>query len=322
MKDAASSILVGAVEGTYLTHEELVFFEHEQLAGVTLFRRNIDQTAYKNTKNFCQSLQLLSPGLPMMIAVDQEGGRVGRFGKDFPDSGPPLKLSTQQIKNYASNVGKALLEAGINVDFAPVVDIHTEPTNTAIGDRCFGSTAESVAGRAGAFLDGLQSTGVMGCLKHFPGQGDAKVDTHLGKAEIPLSLQTLWEREMRPFRELCRRAPMVMISHSIYPVIDHLEAGRSKTMIETWLRGRLGFDGVVVSDDLNMGALPQDIQTWRELLVEALMAGCDMLLVCRHLDRCAHALDALRVAARKSASVTTRLEQAATRVTALRRNLV
>jgi beta-N-acetylhexosaminidase len=214
-----------------------------------------------------------------------------------------------------------LREVGINVDFAPVLDVLTEPTNLAIGDRCFGTTPEQATPRADAFMSGLHSERVMGCLKHFPGQGDARVDTHLGTAVIDVSLQTLVMRELVPFKALASKCPMVMVAHAIYPVLDDYEASRSTIIIMDWLRARLGFEGVVVSDDMNMGALPQEIADWKEALIDAVAAGCDALLVCRHLDRCYAALDALRAEARKSPAFSTRLEDAARRVTGMRRAL-
>jgi beta-N-acetylhexosaminidase len=331
MKDAASAVIVAAVEGLTLTAAELDFFVKETPAGVTLFRRNIPQDDYPQVKSLNQALQKTRPPSdpPLVIAVDQEGGRVSRFPKTFPDMGPALKLfdggtsqdSLHKISDYGDTVGRTLLNLGFNVNFAPVADVLTEPTNNSIGDRVFGVNPEQATPRAQAYLDGLQKSGVLGCLKHFPGQGDARVDTHYAGAPIDISLQTLWSRELAPFRSMMPSVDMVMISHSIYPVISEKEASRSHVVIEDWLRGRLGFSGVVVSDDLNMGALPQDIENWQDALVECVAAGCDMLLVCRHLERCYAALEALRRESAKSTAFRSRLELAATRVTSMRQRL-
>jgi beta-N-acetylhexosaminidase len=266
----------------------------------------------------------------MIVAIDQEGGRVSRLPAPFPNLGPALNIRDGQadadsllaLREYGQDVGRALRSIGINVDFAPVLDVLTEPTNHSIGDRCFGTTPDQATPRAEAFMSGLQSERVMGCLKHFPGQGDARVDTHLGTAVIDVSLQTLITRELIPFKALAPKCPMVMISHSIFPVLDDLEASRSRIIILDWLRTRLGFEGVVVSDDMNMGALPQDIVDWKEALIDAVAAGCDALLVCRHLDRCYEALDALRVEAKRSLAFSSRLDDAAKRVTSMRRALI
>jgi beta-N-acetylhexosaminidase len=328
MRDAASAVLVAAVEGMVLTSEEERFFREEAPAGVTLFKRNIPQEDYTKLQKLTADLQATRGNgqPPLVIAIDQEGGRVARIGSPFPNLGPALQLagggvdpsSLKSIEKYGGTVGAELKRLGVNVDFAPVVDIFTEPSNVAIGDRCFGTTAEQVALRAGAFMDGLQANTVQGCLKHFPGQGDARVDTHEGTAIIGASLQTLLMRELEPFRRLMPKAKMVMISHSIFPAMCDREASRSQIVIMDWLRARLGFEGVVVSDDMNMGALPQEIDAWKAALIDAVAAGCDMLLVCRHLERCKIALEALRNESVKSPAFRQRLEDAAARVTKLR----
>ena len=331
MRDAASAVLVAAVEGMVLTSEEERFFREEAPAGVTLFKRNIPQEDYTKLQKLTADLQATRANgqPPLVVAIDQEGGRVARIGSPFPNLGPAMHLaaggvdpsSLKSIQDYGATVGAELKSLGVNVDFAPVVDIFTEPSNVAIGDRCFGTTAEQVSLRAGAFMDGLQGTNVLGCLKHFPGQGDARVDTHEGTAIIGASLQTLLTRELEPFRRLMPKAKMVMISHSIFPALCEREASRSQIVIMDWLRARLGFQGVVVSDDMNMGALPQEIDAWKTALIDAVAAGCDMLLVCRHLERCKIALEALRHESAKSPAFKSRLEDAAERVTKLRKFL-
>lgn len=333
MADAASSVLVGAVEGTQLTEDEKVFFRDEQLAGVTLFRRNIP-TDYANSKELVSLVDELrsfraAGAPPLVIAIDQEGGRVSRFAAPFPNLGPALNLAggrfdraaIDEITEYAGEVADELLRYGINVNFAPVCDVLTEATNTGIGDRVFGTTPQVATPRAGAFLAGLERRGVRGCLKHFPGQGAAKVDTHFGQAVINRSFAELRECELKVFEALVHQTSMVMIAHCIYPQLAAKEAGRSQEIIGDLLRGRMGFKGVVVSDDMNMGALPQQISSWQEILIESIYAGIDMLLVCRDLTRCQAALAALRAEEQKSPVFAKRLKDAAGRVTAMRQSL-
>lgn len=333
-QDAASSIIAGAIESTALSQEEAAFFASEATAGITLFRRNIpqDQTCYQATSALMGQLQVTRPAgaPPMIVAIDQEGGRVARMPKaHFPDLGAAQNVSAGGIdpaclavlESYGMEVGRALLKAGVNVNFAPVLDILTEPTNTAIGDRVFGADAESVCRRAGAFLDGLQSTGILGCLKHFPGQGDAQVDTHMGAAVIDLPRSILDKREFIPFRGMVRKVDLVMISHAIYPQLSRREASRSPEIIDGLLRAEFGFEGVVVSDDMTMGAIPQDEKQWQQALIEAVVAGTDLLLICRHIERCRLAIEALRAESAKSPAFTTTLETAASRVMHLRRQL-
>lgn len=335
MGDAAGAVLICAVEGTALTGEERAFYAATPTSGLTVFTRNIPHPDYKQLRHLVEELQALRPAgePPLVVAVDQEGGRVNRFKtKDwpaFPNQGPALQLADgstddaglQAIRAYAGGVASELLSVGVNVDFAPVCDIDTEPTNTAIGDRCFGKDARSVTLRAGAFLDGLQAAGVLGSLKHFPGQGDARVDTHHGRGVIDLPRSVLDERELAPFRALIPRAPMVMISHCIYPALADEEASLSPRIMNELLRGELGFRGVVVSDDMTMGAIAQDEHAWGEAIVAAVAAGADMILVCRHVAKCRQAYETLKRAAAKSPAFARRLDEAAGRVMALRGRL-
>lgn len=333
-QDAASAVVCCAIESQTLSPEEVAFFSAEAIAGITLFRRNIpqDENCIANTAALVGHLQSLQPpsAHPLLISIDQEGGRVARMPKGyFPDLGPALKICDGQfdlpalatLEAHGMEVGAALRRAGVNVNFAPVLDILTEPTNTAIGDRVFGLDAESACQRAGAYLDGLQSTGVLGCLKHFPGQGDAQVDTHIGGAIIDLPRSILEKREFIPFRAMVGRVQMIMISHAIYPQLSMREASRSPEIIDGLLRSEFGFTGVVVSDDMTMGAIPQDVQSWQEALIDAIVAGTDMLLVCRHVERFRLAIDGLRQEAAKSAAFRVRLEESAKRVQGLRQKV-
>lgn len=331
MRDAAASVLVCAVEGTALSDTEKFFYERVAPAGVTLFARNIPEY-FPDTVKLIRQLQSLRPAgePPMVIAIDQEGGRVRRIKHpEFPNQGPAMNLAgggsdqeaLAEIETYAAALGRALLNVGVNVNFAPVLDILTEPANDAIGDRAFGTDVDPVCQRAGAFLRGMQQSGVLGCLKHFPGQGDAQVDTHKGRALVDLPVKLLYDRELVPFRALLEQAPMVMVSHCIYPQLAPEEASRSPRIIGGLLRGEMEFEGVVVSDDMNMGALPQDRGPWLESIVDAVAAGCDMILVCRDIEKCEAAYEALTAAAAKSASFRKRLHEAAERVMAMRTRL-
>ena len=330
MVSAAGSVVVAALESLEISPDEERFFSRGHAAGVTLFRRNIPHD-YRDTKKLVQRLQGIRPSgaPPFIIAIDQEGGRVARLQPPFPNEGPALYLaggrtdstSIEHLEHYGFTVGQSLIQLGININFAPVLDILTEPANEAIGDRVFGLDAGVVTSRAAAFLIGMERSGVRGCLKHFPGQGHAKVDTHLGSARIDLSRDDLFSRELIPFEKLVPKCSMVMVAHCVYPKLDSVEASRSHIIINDLLKRDLGFGGVVVSDDMNMGALPQEMAAWTDVLIHSISAGVDMLLVCRHLDRCIAAYEALDREATRSKSFAARLEDAARKVTALRSRL-
>ncbi|NRA63797.1 MAG: glycoside hydrolase family 3 protein [Pseudobacteriovorax sp.] len=328
--DAASAVLVAAYEGPRPTQAEMSFFESEQPAGVTLFRRNVPQnfSELRETMSLLQSL--MGSSLPAIIAIDQEGGRVSRMRSPFPDLGPPFHIKPQDpsvapsdlLENYGYILGSSLRSLGINTNFGPVCDILSNPDNIAIGDRCFGEVAEDVIARAGAFQKGMQASGVKGCLKHFPGQGDASLDTHLHGTVITASYSALKSREILPFEALLPHTSMIMMSHVIYQSVCSKPASLSERWVTDILRGELSYQGLVVTDDLNMKALPQDDQSWSELICEAVAIGSDLLLVCRDLDKCRLALQALRAKAKQSQSFSNKLELAAKRVSKLRKTLM
>ena len=159
-----------------------------------------------------------------------------------------------------------------------------EKSHISIGDRAFASTASGVSARAGSFLSGLLEANIFGCLKHFPGQGNAPADTHLGSAVVEATIDQLHQHELKPFKDCLDRAPMVMMSHCIYPALDERHACLSGKIINGLLREQLGYTGLVVSDDMTMKAIDQNDLAWQGKMVEAIAAGVDILLVCKGLD--------------------------------------
>ena len=327
----AAQLICGALENRHLTSRETVFFRDHPPAGLTLFSRNIEEAELSGLRNQIQIIQSLKTGqeLPFIIAIDQEGGRVRRL-KSAPDIGAPFafedqktdKKTLEQIKKYGRDLGKYLDQLEINVNFAPVADLWTEASNTSIGDRCFGNSVESVFLRAGSFLDGLKDAQILGCLKHFPGQGAGKADTHLGSTEIDVDEQTLFGREIEAFKLLLSKVEMVMISHAIFKNLDPRPASLSAVIMEKILRKKLNFPGVIVSDDMNMKAIDQDEQIWSEVLIESLMAGTDLFLICRDIERCFLAVDVLEKAQRRSNAAASKVYESVTRVRNLRAKIL
>lgn len=324
----ASAVILAALEGVRLAAEELRLFQDLPPAGFTLFRRNLSPR-YSEIRELCLELQALSgdENLPMFLAIDQEGGRVARLRAPFPNFGPALDLvdgrsdedALLEIENIGFVMGGCLQQLGINVDFAPVLDVLSREENVAIGDRCFGRDAEAVTRRAGAFLKGLQASGLSGCLKHFPGQGDAEADTHEAGTIIRADQSLLEKRELFPFLQLLPECPMVMISHAIYPAWDpHRPASLSPTIMQDFLRGKLGYRGLIVTDDMNMKAIDQSQKPWTEAVVASVAAGADLVLVCRELERYRWAAEGLHREAQRSPAFARRLTDAADRVREVR----
>jgi beta-N-acetylhexosaminidase len=215
-------------------------------------------------------------------------------------------------------LGAQLAALGINVDFAPVLDVDTNPDNPVIGDRSFGRDAETVITHALAFARGLAARGVASCGKHFPGHGDTDLDSHLALPRIAHDRARLDAVELAPFRAARGLVPSIMTAHVVFDALDPgVPATLSRRVITGLLREELGYDGVIVSDDLEMKAV---FDRWgvAESAVRAIEAGCDLLLVCSRLELVEEAAEALVARASTDPSFAHRLTEAAARVDRLR----
>ncbi len=218
----------------------------------------------------------------VIFSIDHEGGGVLR---------PPAPITpfayARRWRENAADVGHAmgreLASLGFNVNFAPVLDVNSNPDNPVIGRRSFGATPQEVTEAARPFLHAMQAEGVMGCLKHFPGHGDTSVDSHYGLSVVDVDAKTFRERELAPFRELANgEARMVMTAHIVFPQIDPgTPATMSRTILQDILRNELGFGGVVVSDDLGMKAISSMLDQ-PETSIKLANAGCDLLCMCAY----------------------------------------
>ena len=274
-----------------------------RIGGVILFTRNIESA--RQTAALIASLQvaaLASPlEAPLLIGIDQEGGRVSRLSDDFTtfpaargfgDAGDPA------LAREAARITGAELEAvGVNMNFAPAVDILTNAECAVIGDRAFGETPEVVARMGEAVTQGLQETGVAACAKHFPGIGDMAPDPHDVLPASRLTLDDLRARELIPFQQLIRRAPpaCVMAAHAVFQAIDDAApASLSPLFLQEILRGELGFRGVAITDDLDMGAIDDPA----DAALQSILAGADIALICHSEDAQERAVDAVAGAIR------------------------
>jgi len=258
-----------------------------QLGGVTLFKRNIE--APEQVAELNHDLQLLSFELPLWVAVDQEGGRVARLHAPFTEWPPMATLGRSGDGKLAYRFAAALAEelkaVGITLDYAPVLDIHTNPRNPVIGDRALGDDAETVARLGAAVIRGLQENGVAACGKHFPGHGDTSIDSHLALPIVEHPPDRIRRVECVPFREAIRNdVAFMMTAHILVPALDEQEpATLSSTIVQGMLRGELGFEGVILSDDLEMKAVADHYDP-KALVDGCLQADLDALLVCRSSD--------------------------------------
>ena len=294
-----------------------------RLGGVILFRRNLpDQAACLGiTEAICR---LSPPDYPAFVGIDEEGGRVTRLPPSLPRLPPARMLGDlgdpAQVFRVAEALGRLLRALGINVDFAPVLDVDTNPENPIIGDRAFGRDAEMVARLGVALADGLGRGGVLGCGKHFPGHGDTSLDSHLDLPEIRHDEERLGRVELLPFRAAIRAGiPCLMSAHVVYSALDPgVPATLSERIAERLLRDELGFSGVLFSDALEMRALADRLPI-EQSAVRAVRAGCDALLICRSAELVARARAALAAECQKSPAFAERCAVAVTRSLAARR---
>ncbi len=266
--------------------------------GVILFDRNLASAS--QTRDLVAGLRETVTDR-LLVGVDQEGGPVNRLQRLAPSFArlPAARIQAawpaDKLESAWQAVGAGLASLGFDVDFAPVVDLDGSEGANAIGPRAYGESAEDVIERAASVLRGLDRAGMAGCLKHFPGLGGTTVDTHAALAVSPLARDELWDDHARPYRELRTLAPLVMTAHAHFPGVDgpdSLPATFSRQLVHGWLRERISFEGIVVSDDLEMGAVAYGTDPGQRA-IRALRAGCDLVLFCKSLDAPRHARDAV-----------------------------
>jgi len=327
-----SELFIVGFHGPTLSDVLAQRFARGDFAGLIFFRRNF--TAPDDAQRIGEDLAQVTRGyqsdlLPPILAIDHEGGRVQRL-RGQVTVWPPMMSLADKPPALSEAVGRAmgteLAALGFNVSFAPVLDVHTNPENPIIGDRAFGTEPQAAVERALHYLRGLESVpGLRGCGKHYPGHGDTETDSHLTLPVVRRDLQTLQAVELLPFQRAIEAGiGMLMTAHVVYPDVDARPATLSKVWLTDMLRLRFGYQGVVVSDDLDMKAVTAEqlgIADDSGVVVESLLAGCDAFLFCQEPERLIRAEEALIHAAERSVQVRDRLAESAARLQTFRRTL-
>jgi beta-N-acetylhexosaminidase len=267
------------------------------LGGVIFFARNVE--APEQVADLAHDAARLARDLPLWVCIDQEGGRVARLREPFTEWPPMATLGRAGDEALAQRFGEALAAelaaVGISFDCAPVLDVLTNAANPAIGDRAFSGDAEVVARLGVAVIGALQARGLAACAKHFPGHGDTSVDSHHTLPVVEHPPERLRAVDFVPFRKAIEAdVAAIMTSHLLVPAFDEERpASLSRAIVHGVLREELGFDGLVVTDDIEMRGCSTRY-TVEEATVEAVAAGADLVLLCwPHYDRHAAALEAL-----------------------------
>ncbi|MDN6858313.1 beta-N-acetylhexosaminidase [Pseudomonas sp. CAN2814] len=281
------------IGGTWLTAEDRQILRHPEVGGLIIFARNIESP--RQVRELMESIRAVRPDL--LLAVDQEGGRVQRLRQGFlrlpamraiADNANAERLAEQCGWLMATEV----LAVGLDLSFAPVLDLDHQ-RSAVVGSRAFEGNPERAVALAGAFVRGMRAAGMASTGKHFPGHGWAEVDSHVGIPEDERTLEQIRAVDLVPFQRLSGELDALMPAHVIYPQVDPNPAGFSRRWLQDILRGELGFDGVIFSDDLSMAGA-HVVGDAANRIEAALNAGCDMGLVCNDRASAELALSALQ----------------------------
>ena len=316
-------LVVGGFLGSEVPERFTAALREGRRGGAILFKRNLPDIG--TASMLCSALAAAAPpDLPPFLGVDQEGGRVSRLPAPFLRLPPMRALGRTRdyelIRAAARAVATELSAIGFNLNFAPVLDVDSNPDNPVIGDRAFGADPRTVMRAGVAFMQGLQDRNVLACGKHFPGHGDTSEDSHFALPTITHDRARLQKIELPPFRAAAGAGiASMMTAHIIVKALDpDVPATLSRAICASLLRAEMAFDGVLFSDDLEMAAVaaryPVEIAA-----VESIWAGCDALLICKDEDKQDRAHEALIREAEKSPKFRDRCVEAAARCLKLRR---
>ncbi|QUG43320.1 beta-N-acetylhexosaminidase [Psychrobacillus sp. INOP01] len=323
LEEKVGQMIFAGIKGTTITNETKKIISTHQVGGIILFKDNL--------KNANQSVSLLNSikqeniknKVPLFLGVDEEGGRISRLPEltKLPTSENLGKLNDASLSyNIGKLLGKELSAFGFNLDFAPVLDINSNPDNPIIGDRSFGTDAEIVSKLGLQLMKGIQSEQVISVVKHFPGHGDTAVDSHKELPIIQKSLADLHVLELIPFtRAVEQGAEVIMIGHILLPKIDSAyPASISKEIITDVLREQLGFEGIIITDDMTMKAILNTFEI-SEAAVSAVKAGNDIVLVAHDYANVKKAKEAILQAIEAGEITEQRIDESVKRILSIKK---
>jgi beta-N-acetylhexosaminidase len=315
-------LLIGGFDGSSLPAAFARALGEGRRGGAIVFKRNVPGDPAQ-VAALAREIHAAAGEAPL-LGIDQEGGRVARLGAPFLEVPPMQTLASwgdvALAEDIAGAVGSELAALGFTIDFAPVLDVNTRADNPAIGDRAFGGDPDTCARFGVAWVRGLQSAGLLACGKHFPGHGDSAKDSHVELPVVDRPRDHLERIDLAPFRAAAAAGvASMMTAHVVYPSIDPTLPATLSRAVCTELRERVGFHGMLISDDLEMRAIAA---RWsiEEAAVMAIEAGCDALLVCSSDDQMQErAVEGLTRESQASPSFRARCDQALARVMEARR---
>lgn len=325
LEEKVGQMILAGVKGTTLDDQARQMIAGQKIGGVIFYANNV--TTLQGTAAFVQSIKQANQQnpVPILMSVDQEGGKVSRMPDAVESIPSSRKVGKTNDTALAERMGILLARqvklAGFNVDFAPVLDINSNPKNPVIGDRSFGSNAGLVTRMGIAEMKGLRSEGVIPVVKHFPGHGDTSVDSHLDLPVVNKSEKQLAELEWIPFQAAVKeQAEAVMVAHILFPKLDpNYPASLSKVIIGDHLRGKFKYDGVVITDDLSMGAISKNYPL-NKATIATVQAGSDILLVAHSYESAKTIFDTLISAVKSGKIKESRIDESVYRILTLKQH--
>ncbi|WIV13344.1 beta-N-acetylhexosaminidase [Proteiniborus sp. MB09-C3] len=323
IEEKIGQMVVVGLEGYTLDDNSRKMIEEYKVGGIIIFGKNVESSS--QLLSLVNSLKETNSKnrIPLFISVDEEGGRVSRMPKEIKKLPTNKKIGQINNKELSYEIGTVLAEElklfGFNMDFAPVLDINSNPKNPVIGDRSFGTNAAIVSDLGIQTMKGIQSEEVVSVIKHFPGHGDTSVDSHVGLPAVDHDLERLMSFELIPFKEaIDNGADTVMVAHILLKKIDpDYPSSLSKTIITDILREDLGFNGVVISDDMTMGAIAENYEIG-DASVNAINAGSDIVLIAHGFDNGVSAINSIKEAVTNGTISEDRLNDSVYRILSLK----
>lgn len=321
IRDTVGQLLMVGFPGTELSREFLDWLQECRPGGVILFSRNL--VGPEQVARLTNALQEHAPNPPLLIAIDEEGGGVSRLPRGFTTFPAAARVAACHAPDAAHEAAEVtareLRAVGINMNLAPVLDVNSNPANPIIGDRAYGTRPEQVCTYGMAVMQGLEDNGIIACGKHFPGHGDTMTDSHHVLPVVEADRARLDAVELEPFRQATRRGlPAIMTAHVHYPALDEeAPATLSSPILTDLLRNQLDFQGVTLTDDMEMRAI-LDHQPIGDASVRAIRAGADMILICHQQKRQQEVMAAIEQALERGELSWERLAASAARIRALK----
>lgn len=325
LEEKIGQMLIAGIDSYEINENEIKLIKEYHIGGFILFGRNVENPEQLlNLTNSIKKENADNP-IPLFISVDEEGGRISRIPKTVTNLPASRTIGKVNNSEFSNDVGLRLAEKvaafGFNMNFAPVLDINSNPKNPVIGNRSFGSEAALVSELGVATMRGIRDGGVIPVVKHFPGHGDTAEDSHLGLPTVNNDLNRLESFELIPFKNAIENgADCIMVAHILLPKIDaENPATLSKTIITDILRDKLKYDGVVITDDMNMGAIEKNYDL-AEAALKAVNAGNDIVLVAHKYENALYVLHTIQKAVLDGLISEERIDQSVYRILRLKRS--